>query len=156
MSKIYIDSKMITLDPFYISLIADLLLEKVNNIFEIDAIGGVSIGSIPVSTMMTYKCLGKKNIQSFVFRKQPKDCGLKKIIEGHIPTLGSNVLIVDDSTSSGNSSLKVADYLKNEGVNIIQILSVFDRNRGAKNIFNKNGYNFDCLISMSEFPELNI
>jgi orotate phosphoribosyltransferase len=153
-SKFYIDSKLVTLNPFYLSIIADLLLGKIENIMEIDAIGGIEMGSVPLSTLLTYKCLERKEIGSFVYRKEPKACGLKKVIEGQLPPSPANIIIIDDSTSSGKSALRVASYLKAQGYNVVKVLSVFDRDRGGQQLLAKHGFKFECLVSMSEFPEL--
>lgn len=153
-SKFYIDSKLVTLNPYYLSIIADLLLDKIDDVKGIDAIGGIEMGSVPISTLLTYKCLEIKEIQSFVYRKEPKTCGLKKVIEGPLLQPSANIIIVDDSTSSGNSALRVARHLKEQGYNVVKVLSVFDRNRGGKQLLAKHGFKFECLVSMSEFPEL--
>ena len=153
-SKFYIDSKLITLNPFYISIITDLLFEKIEDIMAIDAIGGIEMGAIPISTMLTARSLDKKHIESFVYRKSPKSVGLKKIIEGQLPPPPANIIVVDDSTSSGKSALGVANYLKQQGYEVIKVLSVFDRDRGGRELLAEYGFEFECLVSMSEFPEL--
>lgn len=153
-SKFYIDSKLITLDPFFNDIITDLLMNKIDDIHEIDAIGGLEMGAVPVSTLLSHKCMPIKSIQSFVFRKEAKSCGLKKSIEGCLPPAPANIIVVDDSTSSGKSALRVASYLQQKGYSVLQILSVFDRDRGGKALLAKHGFEFDYLVSMSEFPEL--
>ena len=155
-STLYIDSKILTLDPFYLDIISRLLLEKIAEIDKVDAIGGISIGSIPISTMMTYHCLKKRRIQSFVFRKKVKQYGLKNPIEGTLPKPPANIVIVDDSTSTGSSNLKVANYLVQQGFNIVSILSVFDRGRGGKEYLNQHGFSFDYLLSIADFPEFDV
>ena len=71
-------------------------------------------------------------------RKKPKDHGAKKLVEG-LPkgeTLkGRNVVVVEDVTTTGGSALQAVEALRQEGANIVLVLTIVDRLEGAAETF---------------------
>ena len=64
--------------------------------------------------------------RSFIYvRPKPKEHGLGNQIEGRFEK-EQNIVIIEDLVSTGKSSLQVADVLRNEGVNVVGMVSIFN------------------------------
>lgn len=57
-------------------------------------------------------------------RPKPKEHGMKNQLEGHLST-DQNIVVVEDLISTGGSSLKVVEYLRSEGFNVVGMASIF-------------------------------
>ena len=87
---------------------------------EVDAIAGVATGAIPQGALVA-DALGKP----FAYvRSKPKDHGLENLIEGNIKP-GQKVVIVEDLVSTGKSSLKAAQAVRDAGAEVIGMVAIF-------------------------------
>ena len=77
-------------------------------------------------SITTYAADPKREWRTFVVRKQAKDHGLGKLIEGAIQS-GDRALIVDDVLTSGGSLLKAVAAAKQEGLSVRYALVIVDR-----------------------------
>lgn len=111
----------------------------------INKIGGPAIGAIPI--VVGLMC--RLDMEGFIIRKQEKEYGKKEVIEGCLDK-GDNVVLVEDVTTSGNSLLKAVKVVQEFGCNIKQVISVLDRNQGAKELFEKERIPFKYLVSINE------
>lgn len=130
-SHYYYDGKMATLDPEGISMIAELFLAEAQKC-NVDAIGGLEIGAIPIATavsQLSYKT--DKPIRSFIVRKVAKEHGTHKRIEGPLRS-GDRVMIVDDVVTTGSSVLQAIEEVEREGCRIVEVLALVDRLEGAR------------------------
>jgi orotate phosphoribosyltransferase len=133
-SKLYIDLRRITQDPLGINLIARMVLSKIDELApEAEFIGGLETSSIPISTSVAMLSLNqKKQIGAFWVRKRQKDHGLQNLVEGNL-SKGSKVVIIDDTITTGGSSLQAAEVVKEFGAHVIYAMGVVDR--GARENF---------------------
>ena len=87
-------------------------------------------------------------------RKKVKDHGARKMIEG-LPKgeslNGKNIVVVEDVTTTGGSSMQAIESLREEGANIICVLTIVDRLEGAKENFAKEGLELRALYTAEEF-----
>jgi orotate phosphoribosyltransferase len=136
-SKLYIDLRRLTMDPLGINLIGNLVLNKIYEIAPTaDCIGGLETGSIPIAASVALLSLGqKKELKAFWVRKQQKDHGLQNLIEGNI-SRGSNAVIVDDTITTGGSSITAVQVVKEFGANVLYAIGIVDR--GASENFQKS------------------
>ena len=96
---------------------------------EIDCLGGLEIGAISIATTISDYCYGatpRRNWRTFVVRKQAKEHGLGKLIEGAVRA-GDRALIVDDVLTSGGSLLKAIAAARQAGLVVNQALVIVDR-----------------------------
>ena len=96
---------------------------------EIDCLGGLEIGAISIATTISdfaYAADPKREWRTFVVRKQAKDHGLGKLIEGAIRS-GDRALIVDDVLTSGGSLLKAVVSAREAGLAVTHALVIVDR-----------------------------
>ena len=136
-SALYIDLRKITQDPEGISLVGELVLSKIREICP-DArfIGGLETASIPISTavvLLSYQKSGREfdevKLGAFWVRKKQKDHGLENKIEGVLEKEGRAV-IVDDTLTTGSSSLQAAEAVRNFGAKVVLAIGVVDRGAG--------------------------
>lgn len=90
-----------------------------------DSICGIPYGAISFASYISID----KNIPMIFLRKERKEYGTKKLIEGHYKK-GDSVILIEDVVTTGASLFLAADKLIEEGLIIKQIISVFSR---AKN-----------------------
>jgi orotate phosphoribosyltransferase len=96
---------------------------------EIDCLGGLEIGAIAIATTISdfaYAADPKREWRTFVVRKQAKDHGLGKLIEGAIRS-GDRALIVDDVLTSGGSLLRAVATARQAGLLVRDALVIVDR-----------------------------
>ena len=79
-----------------------------------------------------------QNIPSIIKRKEKKEYGTKKMLEGKFE-VGQNCLIIEDVISSGASVLETAEVLKNEKLEVTDVVVFLDREQGGStNLKNQN------------------
>jgi orotate phosphoribosyltransferase len=128
MSKVYFDLRLTTLSPTGQYLIGNLMYEKLMELnLTPKGIGGLTMGADPVAGSVAYTSFIKENpIHAFVIRKEPKDHGQGKQVEG-IMEEGDDVVIVDDVLTTGGSTIKAIDIARKHGLNVIASIVVLDR-----------------------------
>ena len=95
----------------------------------IDCLGGLEIGAIAIATTISdyaYASPSKREWRTFVVRKQAKDHGLGKLIEGAIRPK-DRAVIVDDVLTSGGSLLKAIAAARQAGLTVTHALVLVDR-----------------------------
>ena len=95
-----------------------------------------------------------RHFGTFFVRKKPKDHGARKLVEGLAKTeslSGKNVVILEDVTTTGGSSIQAIEAVKAEGGNVVMVLTVVDRQEGATEAFAAAGLPFRALFTADEF-----
>jgi len=122
-SKYYIDMRII---PNFPEEFNDLIDEAVSYIqthcSEIEGIVGIPLAAIPFGTLLAYKL----NKPYYILRKEPKDHGLKKMVEGELKP-GQKILLIDDLISSGFSKVFAINALREEGAEVAEMFVFIDR-----------------------------
>ena len=155
-SNYYIDGKMTVTTPQGAYLIAKIILDKIAP-YEINAIGGLEVGAIPIAMAVTTLCgIEKKDISSFFVRKEPKTRGTKKWIEG---VLGKNdrIIIVDDVITTGTSVLKAIQKILEEvpDCKIVKVITLVDRLMGGTENIEKEGYQYEPIFTIKDLGVSN-
>lgn len=97
--------------------IARVILE---NFPKVDAIAGVATGAIPQGALVADALC-----KPFVYvRSKPKDHGLENLIEGELKP-GMNVVVIEDLISTGGSSLKAVEAIRNNGCNVAGMVASY-------------------------------
>ncbi|MBI4372866.1 MAG: orotate phosphoribosyltransferase [Candidatus Omnitrophica bacterium] len=133
MSDVYFDGRKVTLHPKGITLFARAILEVIQ-LDSLDAVGGPSIGADPIVTAVSiFAFLDKqKELPAFLIRKEPKQYGLQKQVEGTDLKKGMKVLIVEDVITSGKSVLNAIATVESTGAQVVQVVCLVDRGEGGK------------------------
>ena len=137
-SNYYLDGRIISLDPLGSEIIGKIFLSKLS--FAVDKVGGPATAALPLITAisLTAKIHQNKDIPGFYIRQSAKEHGLENKIEGSIKK-GDDVVIVDDTVTSGGSIINTILEIQKLGANIKLSLSVFDRNEGGVEKINQLG-----------------
>jgi len=127
-SPFYVDCRSLMAHPNARRLVAQLAYESLRTA-EVDCLGGLEIGAISIATCISdyaFTAQPQRDWRTFVVRKQAKDHGLGKLIEGAIqPT--DRALIVDDVLTSGGSVLKAVAAAREAGLKVEHALVIVDR-----------------------------
>lgn len=91
-------------------------------------------------------------IDAFSVRKQPKEHGTGRQIEGCLPT-DATVVVLEDSLTSGGSALRAASAIETHGATVLGILSLVDREEGARARIESAGYELVCVFTAAELLE---
>ena len=143
-SPFYVDLRPLASDPKILKHLANYLLEMLP-LDNFDLICGVPYAALPMATAMSLESY----IPLIIKRKEAKDYGTKKLIEG-IFTKGQNCLLVEDVITSGKSLLETIPEVENEGLSVSDIVVVLDREQGGKQILEKKGYRVHTLFTITE------
>lgn len=90
------------------------------------AVGGLTMGADPIAIATAHEAAGKRPLRWFSVRKEPKTHGLRRTIEGDVPD-GAEVVVVDDVVTTGGSTLQALERCRAEGLRVIQVLALVDR-----------------------------
>ncbi|VEN58219.1 unnamed protein product [Callosobruchus maculatus] len=82
-------------------------------------------------------------------RKEAKDYGTKKMIEGVFKT-GDNCLIIEDVITSGSSILETVDDLTAEGIKCSEAVVLLNREQGGTEFLKQNGINVHSLLNLTD------
>lgn len=127
-SPFYVDCRALMAHPEARRLVAQLAYDDLVGV-ECDCLGGLEIGAIPIAvTISDFACATSppRLWRTFVVRKQAKDHGLGRLIEGSIH-VGDRALIVDDVLTSGGSLLKAVGAARDAGLQVNRALVIVDR-----------------------------
>jgi orotate phosphoribosyltransferase len=127
-SPFYVDCRALMAHPSARRLVGQLAHEALAGL-AIDCLGGLEIGAISIATTISdyaYTTSPKRDWRTFVVRKQAKDHGLGRLIEGAIRPK-DRALIVDDVLTSGGSLLKAIVAARQAGLSVTHALVIVDR-----------------------------
>ena len=146
----YIDLRKVSLDHRVAPLIGDVMVELIADIPDIAAVGGLTMGADPIATAVLHRgvTLGK-TYDAFVVRKEAKDHGRGKQVEG--PDVnGKRVIVLEDTSTTGGSPLKAAEALEREGAIVVAVAVVVDRDTGAREIIEGAGYEYRAALGLKD------
>jgi orotate phosphoribosyltransferase len=136
-SPVYCDNRIILSFPKVRDFVKNHLVEIVKNNFpEANCIAGVATAGIPHGAMIA-DALG---LPMVYVRDKPKGHGMQNTIEGRLPE-DARVVVVEDVISTGKSSLKAVEDLKNAGATIEGMAAI---------------YTYEFTIAINKFLELGI
>ena len=153
-SDYYIDMRPTTMHPAGATCVGELIADALEGL-TVDFVGGLEMGAVPIATAVAVASHARgRDIGAFFVRKKPKDHGAKKLVEG-LPKgetiKGKNVVVVEDVTTTGGSALQAVAALREEGANIVLVLTIVDRLEGARQNFAAEGLELKALFTADEF-----
>jgi orotate phosphoribosyltransferase len=152
-SPIYCDNRKILSFPFVRDFIKSEMCNVIFQSFEnAEIIAGVATAGIPWGAMAA----DQLKLPYIYVRPKPKEHGLGNQIEGFYEP-GKRVVVVEDLVSTGKSSLQVVDVLKNAGLEVEGMVSIFSYGfEEAKNAFEKYELTLKSLTDYDSLIELAI
>lgn len=150
-SNLYIDARMTTMSPGGLSLIGPLGLQALSEAgWTVDSIGGLTLGADPIAYAISYaSSSGKAPLRAFTVRKEAKEHGTGKLIEGPFAS-GDRVAVIEDVITSGGSALKAASAIRSAGATIAGVLALVDREEGGREAIEGAGFQVVALCTATE------
>jgi orotate phosphoribosyltransferase len=146
----YIDLRKVSLDHRVAPLIGQVMVDLIADIPEVAAVGGLTMGADPIAAAVLHQGAARGlSYDAFVVRKEPKDHGRGKQVEG--PDLaGKRVVVLEDTSTTGGSPLKAIEALLAVGAEVAAVAVVVDRDTGAKQVIEAAGYPYFAAIGLSD------
>ncbi|HEV7848166.1 MAG TPA: orotate phosphoribosyltransferase [Mycetocola sp.] len=146
----YVDLRRVSLDHRVAPLIGQVMIDLISDVPDVVAVGGMTMGADPVAAAVLHQGAARGlAYDAFVVRKEPKDHGRGKQVEG--PELaGKRVIVLEDTSTTGGSPLAAIEALKKVGAEIAGVAVVVDRNTGAREIIEAAGYPYFAAIGLSD------
>jgi orotate phosphoribosyltransferase len=148
-STYYINGKEVTLHPQGALMIGKLLLGMLPA--GTDAIAGLTLGADPiVSAVSIVSALGDHPIPGILIRKEAKGHGTQAYLEGPKLKPNSQVVVVEDVVTTGQSAMKAIDRLKGAGYQANQVLTLVDREQGGAEFYAAQNIEFQALFTIQD------
>lgn len=148
-SNYYIDCKRTLYLPRGAYLAGELMLDLVLA-QRIEQIGGMAAGALPVTDALIAAAHNHHaKLRGFFVRKEMKAHGLQQQIEGAFRS-DLRAAVIDDTITTGGSSLQAADALKAAGATVAHAFALVDRGEGAAAAFGAAGLEYHWLFTAEE------
>jgi orotate phosphoribosyltransferase len=146
----YVDLRKVSLDHRVAPLIGQVMLDLIAEVHDVDAVGGMTMGADPIAAAVLHQGAARGlAYDAFVVRKEPKDHGRGRQVEG--PELeGKRVIVLEDTSTTGGSPLAAIEALKKVGAEIAAVAVVVDRNTGAREKIEAAGYPYLAAIGLDD------
>jgi orotate phosphoribosyltransferase len=146
----YVDLRRVSLDHRVAPLIGQVMLDLIADIPDVAAVGGMTMGADPIAAAILHQGAARgAAYDAFVVRKQPKDHGRGRQVEG--PDLaGKRVIVVEDTSTTGGSPLAAIEALLKVGAEIAAVAVVVDRATGAKETIEAAGYPYRAALGLAD------
>jgi orotate phosphoribosyltransferase len=151
-AQYYVDAKRAVLRPAGFAAMAELIAARARE-WDATAVGGLTMGAdAPACAALA----GGADVKAFFVRKETKQHGLQRRIEG--PTLepDDRCLIVEDVVTTGGSTLQAIDAVRDAGHQIAGVVTILDRLAGGAERIREaaNGAPYEPLVTIDDiYPE---
>jgi orotate phosphoribosyltransferase len=151
-SDFYFDGKQTTLHPEGGYLTGKLFFEAIRDVEGVEGVGGLTLGADPIATATSVvSFLEGKPVPGFIIRKEPKGHGTGAWLEGRKNLKpGARVVIVEDVVTSGGSSIKAIKRAEEEGLKVLGVVTLVDREEGGRENIEKEGYWMKSIFTKAE------
>lgn len=130
-------------------MLADLLFEAIKA-EDVEYIGGLETGAIPIVTAVCARSWPEKPLKGFFVRKENKGHGTDQRIDGLLQR-GSKVILFEDVTTTGGSAMQAVNQARQLDCTVLKLVSVVDRLEGADENFRAAGVKFEAVFTWRDF-----
>lgn len=159
-SSLYIDCRLTTMSPEGQLLIGrDGLAALRHTGWPVDAVGGLTLGADPIAYAMAHaSALAHEQgtgamVRGFTVRKEPKQHGTGKRVEGPFQ-VGDRVVVVEDVITTGGSALKAVEAIREAGGHVLGVLALVDREEGGREVLEGAGLPVVSMVRATELLAL--
>jgi len=154
-AKYYLDCRQITLDAQGARLIGEGMFDLLADDLP-DLVGGMAIGADPITAaILTLAGLRGLPLRGVMVRKEAKQHGTGKLVEGPFRE-GESIAIVEDVVTTGGSSLLAIERCEEVGLKVTRVLAIIDRLEGGRDAFASRGYDLTTLFTIRDFGISNV
>ncbi|HEX6714683.1 MAG TPA: orotate phosphoribosyltransferase [Thermoleophilaceae bacterium] len=126
-AQYYVDVKRAILLPRGFHALGELVAAEAKRLGA-TAVGGTTMGADPIACAAL---AGGADVKAFFVRKERKEHGLQRWVEGPFLDDGDRCLVVEDAVTTGGSTKHALDRLRDEGREVVGVVSVVDRLAGG-------------------------
>ena len=146
-SEHYVNCKPVTLTGRGLTLTSMMMLEHV----ETDVVAGLTLGADPlVSGVAVCSALDMRLLNALIVRKEPKGHGTGAWIEGPEFPKGIKVTVLEDVVTTGGSSIKAVQKLRDAGYRVDRIVTIVDRQEGGEDAIIEAGLELRSLFTVED------
>jgi len=146
----YLDCRRVTLDSHGAHLIGEGILDLLEDDMPA-AVGGMAIGADPITAaVITLAHQRGHALAGFIVRKEAKQHGKGRAVEGPVQP-GQTCVIVEDVVTTGGSSLKAIEQVEAFGMQVQRVIAIVDRLEGGREAFAEAGYELTTLLTVRDF-----
>jgi orotate phosphoribosyltransferase len=159
-SNLYVDCRLTAMSPEGQLLIGRAGLAALRTSgWPVDAIGGLTLGADPISYAVAHaSALAAERgdgemVRAFTVRKEAKQHGTGKLIEGPFRS-GDRVVIAEDVITTGGSALKAVEAVRSAGGVVLGVLALVDRQEGGREALEAAGLTVLSLVTAADLLPL--
>ena len=150
----YVDAKRALLLPSCFRAAGELVAAEAAA-HQVAAVGGLTMGADPIACAALAVPQGER-LRAFFVRKERKEHGLQRWIEGPLLEPGTRCLVVEDVVTTGGSTVQAIERVLEEGLVVAGVLSVVDRLAGGGEAISDaaDGAPYRALVTIDElYPD---
>ena len=145
----YVNCKPVSLSGTGLALLGALMLGQVEA--EARAVAGLTLGADPlVSAVAMMAALVGQELNALIVRKEAKGHGTGAWLEGPLPEQGSTITVLEDVVTTGGSSLKAVQQLREAGYTVNRVVTIVDRQEGGIEAMTAAGLELRSLFLLDE------
>ena len=150
----YVDARLTTMSPEGLAVIGPLALEAIRaQEWAVDAVGGLTLGADPIAYAVALASVTHPPlVRAFTVRKEAKQHGTGRLIEGPMRE-GDRVVVIEDVITTGGSALRAAEAIQRAGASVSGVLALVDREEDGRAALESQGFQVVCLATITELLE---
>ena len=149
-SEHYVNCKPVTLTGRGLTLASLLMLKEV----ETGYVAGLTLGADPlVSGVSLISALDGRLVNALIVRKEAKGHGTQAWIEGLLPSEGTEITVLEDVVTTGGSSLKAVEKLRDAGYVVERVVTLVDRQEGGEEAMKDAKLELVSIFKLQEIVE---
>ena len=149
-SEHYVNCKPVILTGRGLTLTSLLMLKEV----ETNVVAGLTLGADPlVCGVSLVSALDGRLVNALIIRKEPKGYGTASQIEGQLPVKGSKITVLEDVVTTGGSSIKAVNVLRDQGYVVDRVVSIVDRQEGGKDAMIEANLELRSLFTIEDLSK---
>ena len=151
-SNHYVNCKPVALSGSGLALLSPAMLAMVEA--DAAAVGGLTLGADPlVSGVAMAAAQQGRTLDALIVRKEAKGHGTGAWLEGPLPAAGARVTVLEDVVTTGGSSIKAVNQLKEAGYSVERVVTIVDREEGGAEAMEAAGLQLMSLFRLSEIAD---
>ena len=148
-STYYINGKLVTLHPQGGQMVGRVMLDYLDD--SIVGVGGLTLGADPIVTAVSVVAAYEgRSITPLIVRKEAKGHGTQLYVEGPKLPEQSNVVVLEDVVTTGQSAMKAIIRLRAAGYTVNQVISLVDRQQGGAEYYAQEKIDFKAIYTISD------
>ena len=146
-SPVYVDLRVLVSSPSVLRMAGEALLPVLERL-QFDRIAGLPYAGLPIAVSASLA----GNLPMLYARKEAKEYGTRKLIEGAYEA-GMTVALLDDVITDGGAKLELVTPFLQEGLKVRDFVVLVDREQGGADLLRSNGYELHSVFTLRQVLE---